>query len=53
MARAVVKVSTSHKLQCNDIHGKRAESLSLAFNQFWAALLDHMQRFVAFYTQSP
>ncbi len=51
MAGAIVKVSTGHKLQCNYVRGKRTESLYPAFDQFWAALLDHVQGFVAFNTQ--
>ena len=46
-----MKVSTSRKLQCNDVYGNRTESLYPALDQFWAALLTHMQGFVAFYTQ--
>ncbi len=52
MVRANVKVSTSHKLHGNDVYGNRTESFYPAFDQLWAALLDHVQGLVAFYTQS-
>ena len=49
MAKGVVELSTPHKLQCNDVCGKKTESLYPADSQFWSALLDYVQGFVAFY----